>query len=169
MLPELQPKEQMHDYIIVGGGIAGSLLAYRLSEEGKSIILIDNDSPKAAWKVAGGVWNAISFKRLLKGWMADEMTAEAQLFYQELQDKLGLSFYESKDIVRVFSDVFSQNSWYSKSDDPLYSNYLSDDVSDELNALPLYLPYGAGTVKNGGFVQLSVFISSLKEHLKKRA
>jgi len=158
----------MHDYIIVGGGIAGSILAYRLSEEGKSIILVDNDSPNAAWKVAGGVWNAISFKRLLKGWMADEMTAEAQLFYQELQEELGVSFYEPKEIVRLFSDVYSQNYWYSKSGEPNYSSYLNDEVPEALNDLPLNMPYGAGTVKNGGFVHLSVFMSSLKEHLKEK-
>lgn len=159
----------MHDYMIIGGGIAGTILGYRLLEEGKSIIIIDEDSAKASWKVAGGVWNAISFRRILKSWMADEMSDEAIVFYREVEKKLGISFYESKEIVRLFGDVFSQNSWYTKSGEKEFANYLSDDVPDALKTLPLKIPFGAGRVKKGGFVNLHLFIQSLKEHLNKNA
>lgn len=157
----------LHDYIIVGKGIAGSILSYRLIEAGNSIVIIDEDSPNAAWKVAGGVWNAISFKRILKGWMADEMTSEANAFYSRLQNEFDCTFFESKNIVKIFPDVHFQNSWYAKSDS--YSDYLQDDAPSELSALPLKLPFGAGVVKRGGFVKLNLFIGVLKNHIKERA
>lgn len=159
----------MHDYIIVGNGLAGVVLSYRLNEEGKSIVIVDEDAPEAAWKVAGGVWNAISFKRIIKGWMADEMTDEADAFYQKLQDQWKIEFYEAKKIVRIFSDVHFQNTWLSKSDSPELTSFLSDNSPNELETLPLKMPFGAGTVKKGGHVQLGVFMKAIKAHLNKSA
>ena len=163
----LQLKERMHDYLIVGNGLAGSVLSYRLSEAGKSLIIVDKDNPNAAWKVAGGVWNAITFRKILKGWNADDLLSEAQQFYPSLEKKWELNFYEKKEIVKAFSDVHFQNTWLSKSEEPEFSNYLSDAIPDEIKDLPLSLPFGAGTVKNGGYVNLQVFIPYLRQKLKK--
>jgi glycine/D-amino acid oxidase-like deaminating enzyme len=159
----------MHDYIIVGKGIAGSILSYRLCEAGKSLAIIDEDSPLASWKVAGGVWNAITFKKILKGWKADEMIHEAGAFYTDLQEKMGLSFFENKEIVKVFPDFHFQNTWYSKSGNAYFADYLEDKIPEEIKDLPLSLPFGAGTVKNGGYVNLPVFINALKDYFKDKA
>lgn len=158
----------MHDYIIVGNGLAGSILSFRLSEEGKSLVIIDDDSEKASWKVAGGVWNAITFKRIIKSWKANEMADEADSFYQYIEKKLNVSFYQKKKIVRIFGDVHFQNSWLSKSDDPNFSDFLSDESPEELKELPLNMPFGAGTVKRGGVVNLHLFIQTLKNYLSEK-
>lgn len=159
----------IHDYVIVGKGIAGSILAYRLCEAGKSIVIVDEDSPNAAWKVAGGVWNAITFRKILKGWMASEMTQEAKVFYKDLEDQLDASFFEEKQIVKAFPDVHFQNSWYSKSGTAAFSEFLSDEIPSEIESLPFSLPFGAGTVKNGGYVNLAVFIAELDSYLRENA
>lgn len=158
-----------HDYIIVGKGIAGSTLSYRLIKAGKKIAIIDNDSPNAAWKVAGGLWNAISFRRFLKSWMADEMTSTAKDFYEELQNEFGISFFEEREIVKLFTDIEFQNSWYANSDKPHLSQYLKDESPSELNALPLNIPYGAGIVKRVGFVRLELFIKMLGDYFSNEA
>lgn len=160
---------QTHDFVVVGKGIAGSILAYRLCKAGKSIVIVDEDSPNAAWKVAGGVWNAITFRKILKGWMADEMTKEATDFYKKLEVELASSFFEEKDIVKVFPDAHFQNSWYSKSGTSAFSTFLSDDIPAEIDDLPLTLPFGAGTVKNGGYVNLKVLIAEMDSYFRKNA
>jgi glycine/D-amino acid oxidase-like deaminating enzyme len=159
----------MHDYIIVGNGLAGAFLSYRLIGEGKSLVIFDDDAPDSAWKVAGGVWNALTFRRIVKGWMADEMTDEADAFYQKMQGFLKEEFYEPKQIVRIFSDIHFQNTWLSKSNSEAFSDYLSDESPKELDALPLSMPYGAGTVKKGGYVKLPIFMKALKNYLVKNS
>jgi glycine/D-amino acid oxidase-like deaminating enzyme len=156
----------MHDYLIVGKGIAGSIMAYRLIEAGKSVVIIDEDSPHASWKVAGGVWNAITFKKILKGWKADDMVEEANLFYDTIQKQFGTSFFEKKEIARIFNDVHFQNTWYTKSSEPQFKNYLRDGYPEELNELPLNMPFSAGMVINGGFVRLPLFIESMKRFIE---
>ena len=45
------------DYIIVGQGLAGTLLAYFLEQSGKSVVFVDNGYKTAATKVAAGIFN----------------------------------------------------------------------------------------------------------------
>ena len=159
----------MLDYLVVGAGLAGGILSHRLIEAGKKIAIIDDDSPHAAYKVAGGIWNAITFKRILKGWMADELTSEAHRFYNQLQNSWNLDFYQAKKTVRAFSSTVFQNDWLAKSNEPNYSSYLSDTCPEEIKNLPLKLPFGCGTVNHSGYVNLPVFIQTLRQHLGKKA
>ena len=49
------------DYIIVGGGLAGMLVAWELFERGKSFLIYVDDAP-ASSKVAAGTWNPVTFR-----------------------------------------------------------------------------------------------------------
>jgi len=156
----------MFDYIIVGSGLAGGILGLRLQKAGKKIAIFDNNDPNAAYRVAGGVWNAITFRKILKGWQADILTDEAHRFYDDLQKEWKLDFYSQKDVVRIFSDVAFQNNWLAKSTEPEYSQFLSDEFSDEIEKLPIDLPFGCGSVKKAGYVDLKIFMPALQNHLK---
>ena len=156
----------MIDYLIIGSGLAGGILGLRLQKAGKKIAIIDNNDPNAAYRVAGGVWNAITFRRILKGWQADVLTDEAHRFYDGLQKEWKLDFYSQKDVVRIFSDVAFQNNWLAKSTEPEYSDFLSDDFPSEIEQLPVNLPFGCGSVKKAGFVDLNIFMPALQNYLK---
>jgi len=45
------------DYLVVGQGLAGSLLTLLLQERGRSVIVVDNDHRHAASRAAGGIIN----------------------------------------------------------------------------------------------------------------
>lgn len=47
----------MLDFLIVGQGIAGSILALQLLKRGKSIVVINNNQAHTASKVATGIYN----------------------------------------------------------------------------------------------------------------
>ena len=156
----------MFDFIIVGSGLAGGILGLRLQNAGKKIAIIDNNDPHAAYHVAGGLWNAITFRKILKGWQADVLTDEAHRFYDDLQKEWNLNFYSQKDVVRIFSDVAFQNNWLAKSTEPEYSDFLSDDFPSEIEKLPVDLPFGCGSVKKAGYVDLDIFMPALQDFLK---
>ena len=58
------------DYIIVGQGIAGSVLAWFLHKAGKNVKIIDDAASSAAWRVSLGVCNPITGKNFVTTWKA---------------------------------------------------------------------------------------------------
>ena len=58
------------DYIIVGQGLAGTLLAHDLIEQGHTLVVIDKDLKASASKVAAGLFNPVSMKRCIPTWNA---------------------------------------------------------------------------------------------------
>ncbi len=89
------------DYILVGQGIAGTVLAYSMIKEGLRVLIIDDQSLSACSRVAAGNFNPIVFKRLVKSWMADELIPFADQFYTEAEEFLGQRFYWKKEIVKI--------------------------------------------------------------------
>ena len=71
------------DFIVVGQGLAGSVLALKLIENGYSIKVIDKPELSSCSKVAAGIWNPVVFKRITKSWMIDELMPEMLNFYRQ--------------------------------------------------------------------------------------
>jgi glycine/D-amino acid oxidase-like deaminating enzyme len=76
------------DYLIVGKGITGTFLSYYLLQEGKKIIVIDDAKPYTASKIASGVINPVTGRRIVKTWMIDEVMPFAVEAYQQLEQML---------------------------------------------------------------------------------
>jgi len=53
----------MIDFIIVGRGLAASVLAHTLYKENLSFKIIGDENLSNCSKVAAGIWNPIVFKR----------------------------------------------------------------------------------------------------------
>ena len=64
----------MHvDYLIVGQGIAGTVLSYTLLEKGKTALVIDKNQAQTSSKVATGICNPITGRRWAKTWQGDKL------------------------------------------------------------------------------------------------
>lgn len=116
------------DHIIVGQGIAGTVLAMTCLENQKKILIVDDAALSASSKVAAGNFNPIVFKRLVKSWKADTLIPFADQFYRKAEQLLGSSFYWEKEIVKLFVDEKERDFWLSKAILPENSPYLSSQV-----------------------------------------
>ncbi|MGE5447336.1 MAG: FAD-dependent oxidoreductase, partial [Bacteroidales bacterium] len=56
------------DVIIVGQGLAGTLLAFELLKLGQSFVVIDQPGIIKASSVAAGIINPVVFRRMTKSW-----------------------------------------------------------------------------------------------------
>ena len=61
------------DFIIVGQGIAGTVLADHLMAVGKNVLVFDEPSLSNSSRVAGGLYNPITGRKMVKTWLADEL------------------------------------------------------------------------------------------------
>ena len=87
--------------LIVGAGLAGSLTAWELRKRGESFTLIDNGSASAS-KVAAGMFNPVSFKRVVEVWNAEKHMDQMLKTYSEIEEELGVKIINKTPIIRVF-------------------------------------------------------------------
>ncbi len=95
----------MSDFLIVGQGIAGSLLAWRLVQRGASVSLIDSGDAHAGSRVAPGVINPLAGRKLKPTWRVAEQLPVALAFYRELEQATGETFFHPTQIIRLIKDA----------------------------------------------------------------
>lgn len=91
--------------LIVGQGLAGTLLAWRLERTGVPFHIADPGSPDAASRVAPGIINPLAGKRLNPSWRVAEQLPEALQTYRAIEQEFpGVTFFNPTPIVRVIKD-----------------------------------------------------------------
>jgi glycine oxidase len=154
------------DYIIVGLGLAGTVLARTLLKKGKTVWLIDDENLSGASKVAAGLYNPVVFKRLVKSWKADELIPFMDQFYVESEGLLNVKFYHKKQIVKLFAEENEKDFWLKKSSEDIgkymsktiYDNFLDDIVNN---------PLGAAEVIHAGNLDTVKFLNAFRDQFKK--
>ncbi|MBC7829309.1 MAG: FAD-binding oxidoreductase [Chitinophagaceae bacterium] len=93
----------MHvDHLIIGQGICGTFLSWYLQKANRSYVVIDEANPNTASRVAAGIINPVTGRRIVKTWMIDEVMPFAQNAYEKLGSALSLKAIEHKNIIDFF-------------------------------------------------------------------
>lgn len=163
----MQEMNKSYDVIIVGQGLAGTLLHRALSLRGKNVLVVDDSYISNSSLVAAGMFNPIVFKRLNKSWLADDLLPVAMEIYEELENYLNKRFLFPLDMVRIFANHEQQNDWLARSGAVGYESYLTNDLTDELKKNSIDHSYGYGILKKGGWVNLDVLLKSYRLELIK--
>ena len=90
-----------YDIIIVGQGICGTVLSSSLILQGQKVLVIDDGSNKAASKIASGVINPVTGRRIVKTWQIDAVMPAAVRIYQALEKKLDTSIVKQCKIIKI--------------------------------------------------------------------
>ncbi len=154
------------DYLVVGQGIAGSLLAWELDQRGHRVAIIDQYRPGAASKVASGMWNPLTFRVLLKSWRTDELLPVAISCYTRLCRHFQGDWLHALPIHRVFPTVESREMWQKKQQDIEYQHLLGQINTDEEQENLLPYPLGYGEVLQSGWLEINPLLDAIKSHFK---
>jgi glycine/D-amino acid oxidase-like deaminating enzyme len=87
------------DYIIVGQGICGTFLSYYLHKAGKKFLVYDEAKPFTSSKVASGVINPVTGRRIVRTWMIEDIMPFAVNIYQQLEKELNVSIIQQTNIL----------------------------------------------------------------------
>lgn len=153
------------DFIIVGQGIAGSVLAFLLKSKGYSVVVIDDGFKGSSSMVAAGMWNPVTFRKISAGWMASELLVAADRFYPAMEKETGVSFYHPLRLARIFTDTGTANLWDERSVNPELSNYLTDDQNKVIKEY-FVQPFGHGIIKGSGWMNVPLMLNTLRSWLK---
>lgn len=148
----------MRDYIIIGQGIAGTLLSYFLNLNNKSHWVIDQARPNNASRVAAGLINPLSFKRYTPIGSAAQIFPAIDSFYRQLEEFTQASFWNTIPILKYLPTTFEQNDWVHKSD-----QYPAFFAAESVKEFPSF-----GKVLQSGYINTSVFLDSYQKKLQQQ-
>lgn len=102
------------EYLIIGQGISGTFLSYYLKKETKSFLVIDNNYSNSPSKIAAGIINPVTGRRLVTVWMVDEILPFAWKAYHEIGHDLEITAVSQKSIIDFFPNPFMRESFLQK-------------------------------------------------------
>lgn len=153
---------EKYDFLIVGQGLAGTILSYLLLKENKKVLIIDDNSFSSS-KVAAGMFNIIGGKRMIKTWMAEEILQSANIIYPELEKFLNTKFYYPTNIVHAFQSEKEKVQTEKRLEESEYLDYFK--FSPEINFDQLNLPLGYINIKGGGWLDIKTMIERFRDYL----
>lgn len=168
MAMSLPKRNNQHaDFMIVGQGLAGSVMALSLIKSGYSVSLIDKPELSSSSKIAGGIWNPVVFKRLTKSWMADELIPELLDFYSLWEKEFQTDLIKARHIIKPFTEEQEEKLWLKKSQGTEPENiFLDPHVYKDFPIDEHYSVKNYSRVLQAGSLNVSHFLNCTKKYLK---
>ena len=151
----------MFDFLIVGQGLAGSLLAWELMQRGAKVLIVDNGMPNAS-QVAAGLINPITGMRFAKTTDVDVLLPTAKAHYSHLEQTFGQTFYVEKPMVRILKDKLEIENVTKRFDDIAYSSYIKEGLVQIESSGSLNAPLGVVEQEQTGYLLTQPLLECLK-------
>lgn len=153
------------DYIIVGQGLAGTLLAHDLLEKNQSVLIIDKPHAAMASKVAAGLFNPVGVKRCIRSWRVDDFLPIAIERYRSLEKTLGTTFLNIKPIFRLFANEDNRRQWQVNCSNKGMNDFIDD--FEPSNTYP-YLKddFGGASITPAGNLEVVKFLDASRVFFK---
>ncbi|MFC5411676.1 NAD(P)/FAD-dependent oxidoreductase [Larkinella bovis] len=156
------------DYLIVGQGIAGSVLAWTLDQRGKKVVLVNASQRPSASMAAAGIFNPLTGKKLVRTWKADVLFPYLHRFYGDIGKQLGVPLLHSSTIYRPYRSVEEQNTYLAQTADEGIRQYVLEPVDDQTYAPYIRNPYGGLAVTQSGWLDVPVFLEVIRTFFREK-
>lgn len=155
-------EERKTDFLIIGQGLAGTLVSYFLMKENRSLIMIDEEKEFTSSKVCGGMYTPVSGKRMTKPNGTDEQIEFAKRVYAEIENYFGIKLLYDINMYTIFGSVKEQNDLHSKLDNTNFSGHINIHPVVQENVKQ---PYGAFEISGSGHLDVPLLLSSMRRKL----
>ena len=152
------------DCIIVGQGVAGTLLSFELMQAGLTVQVIDALQRNSASRVASGVINPVTGRRVVETWKIDELLPLAKNAYERISDWLSiervarqvdvLAIHNSEQMKAAYEKRCREGSAYIRSVEN--DRRLEDDFK---------MAYGSHAVHPALLIDLQTLLSRYRDRL----
>ncbi|MCC5938738.1 MAG: FAD-dependent oxidoreductase [Lunatimonas sp.] len=141
------------DFLLIGQGLAGTVLSWRLLAQGHRVHLVDTPGLQKSSRVAAGLYNPITGRKMVKTWAADLHFPAIEPFYRSMEERLGQRFLEPKPIYRPFLNVEEQNEWMGHSSRDEFRRYLLE-IRTTSRYEAVNDPYGGVLLDQCGYLNI---------------
>ncbi|MFD2571737.1 NAD(P)/FAD-dependent oxidoreductase [Spirosoma soli] len=156
------------DFLIVGQGVAGSVLAWTLDQRGCSVLLADDPALPSASSVAAGIVNPLTGRKLVRTWKAGDLFPFLHQFYSGIEQALGVRFYHPLPIYRPFRSETEKNDYLKLTADPDIQPYVNQNADNEQYNKYINNSFGGIEVKQSGWIDLTEFVRIIKGYFVRK-
>jgi glycine oxidase len=146
------------DYLIVGQGLAGSLLGCLLALRGLDVCFVDDAHRTSASISAAGIMNPITGKRLNRPHLIDELLETAFRLYPEINLALGASFFQQRTVLRLLQSETEAQQWKLRLAAGDYEKYINPRAPEDVG------PFGGFEIESAGHLDVPRLIQTVREH-----
>ncbi|WP_372652266.1 NAD(P)/FAD-dependent oxidoreductase [Draconibacterium sp.] len=148
------------EVLIVGQGLAGTLLAFELYLAGVEVCIVNNPQKSTATRVAAGMVNPMVFKRMTKSWMVDDLLPVMKKRYHKLEELLGERFYFDMPMIKPLSEQETEL-WQQRKADEKFAPFI-EDISETSPVDRIFASHAYGVVKGSGYLKTGLFLDAAK-------
>ncbi len=159
---------QRIDCLIVGQGLAGTLLAWSLMQQGQTVHIIDNRHKHSSSMVAAGLVNPVTGKRLHKADDTEQCLESATSLYNKLAVFFEQAFYHPLEMMRLFTNPEQQQTLDKRLHQPGYAEYFGKQFSDQASLKPLHHTDGGVYQKKTGYLDIPALLTCLEEYFRQQ-
>lgn len=152
------------DILIVGAGLAGTLLALELEAAGRRVTLIDNRLKDAASVVATGQITPVTGMRLSPTAGAAELIPQAVSVFRALNDRFGAEFFRATPVFRAYGNEDERTLKAKRAAMPENAPWFGDEVAPGEAHPALNAPLGGFFITGGGRVDLPALLAAVREY-----
>lgn len=153
------------DYLIIGQGIAGTVLAYQLLQSGKSVCIVNHQQTYHSSAVAAGMYNPVSGKRMVLAWKWKEMLSYCKEWYSKMEQELNGHFLFEMPTYQCFASIKEQNDFSIKAEDENFMHHLN---ASPQKAKGLKDELGAFEILSTGWLQTQELLPLLRNQWKEQ-
>ncbi len=158
----------MYDYILVGQGIAGSLLSWFLMQHNQKVLVIDKFNPSSASKIASGIIKPITGRRFVKTWLADELLPFSLDVYRNFEAFFNERFFYPATFTKLFDSVKEQNDWSARCESDDYKPYLTNSNLVYLDKEKVKNNFGGFEINGGYRLEPEKFLMLYRAYLQSK-
>lgn len=141
--------------LVIGQGLAGTAVAWRLFERGVPFVIVDAGELVTSSKIAAGLISPITGQKLALSWRIAELMPVAEAFYDRVETTLDVKFLHRLPHVRLFKEQREVDLWKNKRVlDPALQPWLIKDAPLADDA--------AFHTELGGFVQRAAWLDTAR-------
>jgi len=155
------------DFLIVGQGLAGTLLANEFYRQNKTFLVIDDPEQPKASEVAAGLINPVVFRRMTKSWLVDNAFPQMETTYLQLEDLLGEQLYFPDKIMKILSED-SLILWKEKIFVNKLENYLAAKTDLNFKNKNIKAAFGFACINKAGRLDIQKLIFAFNRFLNQQ-